>query len=1312
LFDNHLLGIYHARILRTSELPFRAKTYILNDAMSRTFQTYKSSDEPVPGYRLVRFLGKGNFGEVWMASAPGNKKVALKIIDLRGREGLQESKAIERIKDINHAHLVSIFAFWVIDAEGRILDDQTIAQLALGKSEVVDAKPSATMFVDLDKARPVELIVAMSLGSKNLSDLLDEYREKQAVGIPTDVLLDHMEDAAKGIDYLNLPIHDLGKGPLSIIHGDIKPQNLLIVGNSVQICDFGLARSIDELRKTATAMGSYAYAAPELLTGHPHVRSDQYCLAVSYIELRTGDLPLGGETNILKIAEMHRDGNLNMSGLGPNEAEVIRKATSPDPHDRYATCREMVRDLRTAVENDIAGKPPRREPLDAANTRRGRGSQTTMGKREPVRRTNRLLITALLLLIVGGLSAAAYVWRDRLQDLFEKGNVPPVVAKEDQKKPDPSSSSPKPSTTPATSAKSAAPDNTAKPPIVEHPVKPVDSSHETKPALVKPPDVKPPDVKPVVKPPVKSPDKPPVKIATNPLFSNSALWQDRLKTGLYLAARTYVITHPPVAKKPPVEVTPKAPLAAPFIAEARTDFAAGQFAAARKALAAARESLKQVPDAGLSRQAAMWEQAVALADPQTSADERRAAADAVKADGKDVGDFYVSLYDFVTNDRKDSFPDASSWIADLLDNAISLKAGPPPAKAAEPFAPVTDPTLRRLYRDRAERKLLKGDSNVDRAVADAERAGASDMTTDALGRRATKQKSRELVLADIDAAIDGGKKAQNPYGLAALGAAYILRANYDNHPAYNRDARNTDLDTAAACLKQATVLSGGVPGPIGLLVPASTGSSSSARVPALADSSAQPAKAGTPTQYLYHLAAARAHEDMARLVERSPAFNISRAVSEYAKAAEVNPQSPRPQSSVGRCLYHGLADMYLPPNDLTWTDGSHFADAFAAADAGEKALRAALANDAGYSEAADNLARLDHFRAITHYDRYLDDGGSEELTKAKECSAKADDELKVAWELAQKQGVSGSEMCALQWALFPQSDVRLAIAPEDRRGAIRKRLSAVEHAPLPPGGESDRKRTLAMGRGRLAQLENKYDDAVTIYSDILPPNLADVRDEHAEALLARAEARLGTVAKRPPDNLNWGTKKIPIDATVSPQQLEAIKTAAAEAEAAGRVASTPKDRIRATELQFIAHTLLYFYVTNPAERSSMYAKGLDEITSLRANAPRRPHEYRWYAAWAHVAFAQMNRVPADRSALLKIYSSAVLWAGRSAEKCPRKSLRVEVQNSLLKPYLDAALKFADGYLNHTPPPNPPFRTELEKKRQEWREILAAVSDQK
>ena len=1227
------------------------------------FQNYKSSDEPVPGYRLVRFLGKGNFGEVWMASAPGNKKVALKIIDLRGREGLQESKAIERIKDINHAHLVSIFAYWVIDDEGRILDDQSIERLALGSSAVKEDKPaSATMLVDPLAVRPVELIVAMSLGSQNLSDSLEEYRNQQVTGIPVDVLLDYMEDAAKGIDYLNLPIHDLGKGPLPIIHGDIKPQNLLIVGNSLQICDFGLARSIDEFRKTATAMGSYAYAAPELLMGHPHVRSDQYCLAVSYIELRTGELPLFGATNILKIAELHRDGKLDLSGLGPNEAEVIRRATHPDPHERWPTCREMVRELRTAVDLDLAGKPPRRsaEPFDAANTRTGGGSQTTMGKREPRRRTNRLVFTAMLVLIIGGLTAAA-VWWDRWRKPVEKNETPPVIAKlEEPKPPDVEKPlKPEPSATaPSGTATSTVPEHTAKPPALNPPVKP---AH-----------------------------------AEKPVVANWGLWQARLKSGLYLAERAYIFSassRPKMPLPPPV-IKVKPPQAAPFIAEARTEFAAGQFAAARKALAAARGSLKQAPDAGLSRQTAMWEEAVALVDPDSSEANRSAAADAVKADGKDLGDFYVELYDFVLANRAAStLFDRSPWFEALLDNAISFKAGPPPAKAVEPFAPASDPALRRLYRDRAERKLLRGDGNLDRAVADSERAGAAEMLADALGRRAPRQKSRELIVADIDAAIEGGKKSKTAYGLADVAAAYALRANYDNHPAYSREARENDLDAAAKCLRRANDLNVGVP--------ASAGSSS------------QPPKGGTPAQYLYLLAAARAHEDLARLDEKAPAFNINRAVRMFANAAKSNPQSPRPSYGIGRCLYHSLADMYLPPGDLNRLEGDSFDDEFQVADECEHALRTALGKDATAIEAAENLARLDHFRSATHYDRFLDGAGGDELAKAKECSAKADQEYKAAWDLAQKQNATNGETCALQWALFPQHDARMSAAPNDRRAEIRKRLEVLERATPPPDGTSDRQRTLALGRGRLAELEGKYDDAVKSYSSILPPNLTDIRDENADALLARAEARLAGVVKRLPDNLNWTSQAVPFDtADVSSQQIEALRTAADEADAASRAAGLPKDRIRAAELKLTAHVLLYFAATNAAERSNMYAKGLGDIAYLRNTAPRRPREFRWCAAWAHVAFAQLSHVGADRSVLLKNYTNAILWADRAVEACRRKTSRADLQSSLLKPYVEAALKFADGYLNRTPAPNPPFRTDLEKKRREWQKMLAGLTQEK
>ena len=48
---------------------------------------YRPGDLPVPGYRLTRWMGSGQFGEVWEAMAPGRVKIALKIIDLPGQPG-------------------------------------------------------------------------------------------------------------------------------------------------------------------------------------------------------------------------------------------------------------------------------------------------------------------------------------------------------------------------------------------------------------------------------------------------------------------------------------------------------------------------------------------------------------------------------------------------------------------------------------------------------------------------------------------------------------------------------------------------------------------------------------------------------------------------------------------------------------------------------------------------------------------------------------------------------------------------------------------------------------------------------------------------------------------------------------------------------------------------------------------------------------------------------------------------------------------------------------------------------------------------
>src|SRR5262245_55469455 len=235
-------------------------------------RSYSKGDEPIPGYQLKSFLGRGGFGEVWKASAPGGMDAAIKIINLGDKQGLKEFRAIRLVKYVRHPNLVPINAFWLKDEDDTVLGD--------GSEE-----PDSVWL----KAHGAELIIAMGLGDKNLYDRLRECKDGGLMGVPVEELLDYMEAAARAIDYLNQPTHKLASGLGAIQHCDIKPQNILIVGGSVQVCDFGLARVLDaDARTTSEAAGSYAYIAPELIDGaRPSRTTDQYSLAISYFELRT-----------------------------------------------------------------------------------------------------------------------------------------------------------------------------------------------------------------------------------------------------------------------------------------------------------------------------------------------------------------------------------------------------------------------------------------------------------------------------------------------------------------------------------------------------------------------------------------------------------------------------------------------------------------------------------------------------------------------------------------------------------------------------------------------------------------------------------------------------------------------------------------------------------------------------------------------------------------------------------------------------------------------------------------------------------------
>src|SRR6185312_13545773 len=260
---------------------------------------------------------------------------------------MKEFRSLRLVKRIRHPNLTPILAFWLKDSSGNVLDDDSIDMLDSGLGEA-SARSASMLF---NAARADQLVIAMGLGDMNLLALLQDYQAAGQTGIPSEELLDYMEGCARAIDFLNSARHDLGAGPVAIQHCDIKPQNIMIVGDAVQLCDFGLARSLTDVRSTSVA-GSIAYGAPELFwENKPSGATDQYSLAISYYELRTGCLPFGLEMAQLEVMQAHRDGTLDFSRVDDGERAVLVRATAPSPDARFERTIDMVRALRRAVKS-------------------------------------------------------------------------------------------------------------------------------------------------------------------------------------------------------------------------------------------------------------------------------------------------------------------------------------------------------------------------------------------------------------------------------------------------------------------------------------------------------------------------------------------------------------------------------------------------------------------------------------------------------------------------------------------------------------------------------------------------------------------------------------------------------------------------------------------------------------------------------------------------------------------------------------------------------------------------------------------------
>jgi serine/threonine protein kinase len=273
-------------------------------------QTLQPGIEPYPGYCLRRLLGQGGFGEVWETEVADGTRVALKFIPCGdSMETAREFRAFQALRQLQHPNLIRIERLW--------------SQMGY-------------------------IVLAMELAEGTLADLLEVSLSEFNAPLEAPDVCGYLAQVAEALDFLNARQHEVDGKVVAIQHCDVKPRNMLIFGDTIKLADFGLATPTASRLQLRRPAGTYDYAAPEVFGGQLCDQSDQYSLAVSYCELRSGKLPFP------KVLEFRQSWPLNrppadLSMLAPKEQPIIAQALSRGPSNRWPSCRDLMARLSRAV---------------------------------------------------------------------------------------------------------------------------------------------------------------------------------------------------------------------------------------------------------------------------------------------------------------------------------------------------------------------------------------------------------------------------------------------------------------------------------------------------------------------------------------------------------------------------------------------------------------------------------------------------------------------------------------------------------------------------------------------------------------------------------------------------------------------------------------------------------------------------------------------------------------------------------------------------------------------------------------------------
>ena len=257
--------------------------------------------EELGGYRLIRRLGTGGAGTVWLAEDGGGTRVALKAMHPAMAASEESRQRLEReTRTVNSVR--SPFVAHIVDAE-------TEATQPFVVSEYVEGPTLAEILV----SGPVPLrgVAALSY---------------------------HLASTIAAVHHAN------------IIHRDIKPSNIICSPRGPVLIDFGIAMATSDQHLTSTGLvsGTAGYTAPELLQGHGATKeSDWWAWCATLLSCATGRPPFGkGDVSATMLRVL--EGDPDLAGLHPMVADALAGGLCPDPDERPSPSL-IVADLMSAV---------------------------------------------------------------------------------------------------------------------------------------------------------------------------------------------------------------------------------------------------------------------------------------------------------------------------------------------------------------------------------------------------------------------------------------------------------------------------------------------------------------------------------------------------------------------------------------------------------------------------------------------------------------------------------------------------------------------------------------------------------------------------------------------------------------------------------------------------------------------------------------------------------------------------------------------------------------------------------------------------